>query len=275
MDYIKRYDPSDPRLGRHVRHDPRSRAFPMHENPSGLVSKRHISNTPVLDQGQLGSCTGNAGTKCLSYEPFWDGVPKDVTLDEDYAVKLYSANTKADDYPGQYPPTDTGSDGVTTASVLKTWGLISGYLHGFSLLSTLTALAATPVILGTEWLEDMFNPNSDGSLQVSGAVAGGHEYVLDELDVENRRVWIQNSWSADWGQDGRAWLSFADLDKLLKAEGDCTVFVPNSAPAPTPQPIDPATAFKDASKVWLQVKHRTKNNTDYEKAVRAYLEGLG
>src|SRR5262245_14501855 len=73
-DYVQHYDnPTDPRLGRHVRHDPRSWnfAFGAVADTSRLASVRHESQIPTLDQGQLGSCTGNAATKCLSYEPFW------------------------------------------------------------------------------------------------------------------------------------------------------------------------------------------------------------
>ena len=37
----------------------------------------------VLDQGQLGSCTGNAGTGALGTQPFYDAVGKDVLPDAD------------------------------------------------------------------------------------------------------------------------------------------------------------------------------------------------
>src|SRR4051812_6670462 len=116
-DYVKAFGtPSDPRLGRHVRHDPRSWSFSFAAvDISTLSSVRHQSQIPVLDQGNLGSCTGHAATKCLSYDPFWsepavlEVIGKDATADEAYAVTVYSDATKLDDYPGAYPPKDTGS----------------------------------------------------------------------------------------------------------------------------------------------------------------------
>ena len=126
-DYVQIFDnPDDPRLGRHIRHDPRSWNYAFAAaDVRTLTSVRHQSQIPTLNQGQLGSCTGNAATKCLSYRPFWTEpavrsvIGSDATADEAYAVGVYSDATKIDDYPGAYPPTDTGSDGLSVATVLK------------------------------------------------------------------------------------------------------------------------------------------------------------
>jgi C1A family cysteine protease len=32
-----------------------------------------------------------------------------------------------------------------------------------------------------------------------------------------------NSWGPGWGQNGRAWITFKDLDRLIKAEGEAAV----------------------------------------------------
>ena len=239
---IKTYDVADPRLGRRVGHDSRSLAYLEPKTPSDVVlqSVRHKSEIPTLDQGQLGSCTGNAATKCLSYVPLWGPLAPaaavlsidDAQADEVYAVGVYSEATSVDPYEGSYPPDDTGSDGLSVAKVLTTRGLISGYRHATSMRRTLNALSRQPVIVGTEWREGMFAPEADGRLRTTGAVAGGHEYVLDEIDVENRRVWMQNSWGESWGVAGRAYFTWQDFRKLLKADGDCTVFVPVTEPAP-------------------------------------------
>lgn len=235
--YIKRYDPSDPRLGRHVRHDSRSKNFAVEAKPlNELKSVRHTRRIPILDQGQIGSCTGNAATGCIGTDPFFTAPlvravlsETDATLDEQYALQVYSKATLIDTTAGSYPPDDTGSDGLSVAKVLKGSGLIEGYRHAFSLEASLTALSERPVIIGTEWLGDMFKPLPDGRLVPVGSVEGGHEYVLDELDVENKRVWMDNSWTPDWGIQGRAYLTWDDLGKLLDAQGDCTVFTPLSS----------------------------------------------
>lgn len=82
----------------------------------------------------------------------------------------------------------------------------------------------------------MFYPASNGGLNVSGSADGGHEYALDELDVENERVWIRNSWGPEWGIEGRAWMTWQNLGELLADQGDCTILVPKSEPAPQPEP---------------------------------------
>jgi hypothetical protein len=65
------------RLGRHVGHDPRSRAYAVSEDllPGSYASAVHQVRIPVLDQGDLGSCTGNAAEKVVlarnSWGPSW------------------------------------------------------------------------------------------------------------------------------------------------------------------------------------------------------------
>lgn len=242
---IKKYDRRDRRLGRNVRHDSRSLSFRVQPRSLGeLTSIRHKRYIPILDQGQIGSCTGNAGTGVLGSGEFWNDLKiqhilsdTDAVADEQFALNLYGKATLIDPWEGSYPPVDTGSDGLSIAKILQQEGYISGYLHAMSLEETLTALAVQPIMVGTVWRDNMFSPTPDGRLVITGDVAGGHEYELDELDVENKRVWLPNSWSDRWGIQGRAYLSWDDLDALLHEDGDCTVFVPSTAPAP--QPTDP------------------------------------
>lgn len=141
-----------------------------------------------------------------------------------------------DPWPGQYTPDDTGSDGLSVAKVLQARGLISGYQHALSLEAALTGLAERVVIVGTSWLAGMYDPAPDGRLAVSGPSVGGHEYALDELDVPNRRVWMRNSWGPGWGIEGRAWMSWEDLGRLLADDGDCTILIPRTEPPPQPSP---------------------------------------
>lgn len=241
---VERYEPTDPRLGRHVRHDSRSLSFQVEPvDISTLVSVKHESYIPTLQQGQLGCCTGDSSTKCLGTGVFWASSavkavlsPTDGAADQNYAIGVYSEATSLDPYAGTYPPTDTGSDGLSVAKVLLKRKLISGYQHATSLEATLTALSRQPVIVGTKWLQGMFNPQPDGRLVLTGSIAGGHEYMLDELDVENKRVWMHNSWGPEWGVNGRAYITWDDLAKLLADNGDCTVFTPITEPAPEPTP---------------------------------------
>lgn len=280
--YVKIYrEPRDPRLGRNVNHDPRSWDYAFKAaDLSTLTSVRHTFHIPTLNQGDLGSCTGNAAAKCISYLPFWSQpevqavLSGDADADQRYAVGIYSDATKIDPFEGTYPPTDTGSDGLSVAKVLKTRGLISGYEHAFSLSAMLTALADHAVIVGTEWRQDMFDPAPDGRQTITGRLAGGHEYCLDELDVEHERVWMQNSWGEDWGLQGRAYFSWDDMEVLLKASGDCTIFAPLATPPPPPPPPDDQAQFVAAAKSWLSLRHSSKSHKAFAADLRKYLDTL-
>lgn len=239
---IRRIHSRDPRLNRHVRHDPRSRRYPYPTAGLTLTSVRHPRIIPILDQGQLGSCTGNAGIGDLGTTPLYQALTQAGLLgrfdsSEAGAVDLYSAATQLSSPGDSYPPNDVGSDGLSIAQVLLKRGLIAGYQHTFTLDDCLLALTQTPVMLGIDWHQASFNPESTGQVRIDGPVMGGHEIVADEIDVENERVWFSNSWGASWGIQGRAWLSWDDLGTLLSNQGDVTVLVPVTAPAPTPVPV--------------------------------------
>src|SRR3954454_15709256 len=86
------------RLGRHLWLDARSLPH-MIENSIGDMTKPVKSiqwerKLIILDQGKLGSCTGNAGTGALGTQPFYDKVgkkllpaPDDEIEAEGFAVK--------------------------------------------------------------------------------------------------------------------------------------------------------------------------------------------
>lgn len=269
--------PHHPLLGRHVRHDPRSRAYPVAPTATVLTAVRHQAFIGILDQGQLGSCTGNAGVGAIYRQPFtevlgsysWLYVP-----DESGAVALYSAATKLDGDPENYPPTDTGSDGLSVAKALKAAGIISGYLHAFTLQSALLQLMSTPLITGITWYNSMFTPDDLGVLVVDPAsgVAGGHELCVDEYipaaGPDPAYVGGPNSWGSRWGLSGRWYMTVEDWGKLLADDGDVTAFVPATQPAPTP--AGPDAALWAAVKHWAVDEHHIGDNARAAKAVRTW-----
>jgi hypothetical protein len=248
---------SDKRLGRHVRHDPRSRFYRAPESdPSTLVSVAHTRRIPVLDQGNLGSCTGNACVGALGTDPIYPTVPANVTLDEHEAVALYSAATLVDPYPGSYPPDDTGSDGLSAATAARNLGLASGFTHAFTLNALLTGLQTGPAMIGSVWLTGMDTPTSSGMIRATGSVRGGHEYVADEIDVDRQVIGITNSWGDSYGLRGRAYLSWSDMALLLEQDGDATFLVPLSKPAPVPvPPADDDQALWEELRSWAGARH--------------------
>jgi hypothetical protein len=234
-----------PVFGRHVEHDPRSLSFATPVLPkSGLRSVAWVRRIPVLDQGQLGSCTGNAATGALGTDSAGRTAPTAVTilpaaaarsrgrfqpgthvLDEAFAVALYSLATVLDNVPGSYPQEDTGSSGLGVAKALKTLGLATAYRHAFHELAVASALQSGPVIIGIPWLQSMFDPAADGRVLVapSTGIAGGHEVELTAYDATARTYEVTNSWGSSWGVKGRGYLTAPDLTWLLARHGDVTI----------------------------------------------------
>lgn len=248
-----RYNPADPRLGRHVRHDDRSARYAEAVLPrSAIKSVEWERRIPILDQLNIGACVPNTGTALLACDALgYTGVSSVMVLrtdtkgeftagttwalDENFALQLYRLVTRIDSYAGQWEPDDTGSDGLTLAKALVMLGLSDTYTHAFSYRAAVSALQRGPVGFGTVWYNSMFEPKPTGEIVVdpSSGVAGGHEYLSRKFDADNDRVWIDNSWNESWGLNGRAWISGAGMTALLKAKGDVTVpHLVNGAPAP-------------------------------------------
>lgn len=209
-------------LGRVQEHDPRSLNFPA--PTTGDVHTQYWGRYgQVLDQGQVGSCTGNAAAQALNHKPFHViGTP---CLTEADALDLYHNATVLDGYPGTYPPDDTGSSGLAVAKAAQRAGRITSYLHAFGLDHVLSAAMSGPLICGTDWYDGMFTPDSTGTVHPTGSVAGGHEYVLDGVDLGRQRLRFLNSWSVNWGIRGRFYVSFSDFSALLAGGGDAVLFV--------------------------------------------------
>lgn len=205
-------------LGRRVRHDPRSRQFPAATSAS-LVSTSHY-RPDVLDQGALGSCTGNALVGCRNTRPTRN---RRRLLTEDYAQAVYARATQLDPWPGDWPPTDTGSSGLAACAAAVEGGLIGRYEHAFGLDHTLAALVLRPVMVGVNWYVDMEYPDARGFVEPTGGIAGGHEFELHAINVRDGFVCAVNSWGTGWGVAGHFRLRFATLGRLLSEDGDCTV----------------------------------------------------
>lgn len=240
------------RLGRHVKRDSRSALYPYRHDRREVTAQLWARNIPILDQGDVGSCTGNAETGCLGTDPFWQDLPAGhPTLNEKEALRLYSAAEDIDG-DGPYPPNDNGSTGPSVCQAALNAGLISGYTHASDVTTMAQALQAGPVIVGVNWYDSFDTPASDGTISISpGAqVRGGHEFVVRGVDPSASMFHADNSWGTSWGDQGSMQFSYATMERLFSESGDCTVSVPLSQPAPVPVPTDPDAALWAVAGPW-------------------------
>jgi hypothetical protein len=209
-------------LGRIVNHDPQSKMYP-HELPVDVwirdVTWQRYS--PIIDQGNLGCCTGAAMAGWLGCAPHVQNVEQANGFDLEYAHKLYSRATHIDPFPGYWPPDDTGSSGLAVAKAAKEFKNISSYRWAFSVDGLVKALQSGPVIIGIPWYEGMFTPDRDGRIWPTGAVAGGHEVLIRGLI--GRDLILSNSWGTGWGMRGEAFLPLDVWATLRKQQADVTI----------------------------------------------------
>lgn len=205
-------------LGRKVNHDPRSWDFQAPTAPThNPISHRHYG--PILDQGNVGSCTGNAMAQTLNSKPYHKTGTRLLT--EDDALSIYAAATAIDGSPGTYPAEDTGSDGLSVAKVARSRGLIKAYSHAFNPGQAVGALQLSPFLFGTNWHEAMFTPDAQGFVHPDGNIAGGHEIAC--VGDTGKHLVFLNSWGKGWGKAGRFYLTYDDFATLLADQGDVTV----------------------------------------------------
>jgi hypothetical protein len=256
--------PHHPLLGRNVEHDDESLSYGAMGWPwSKIKSIEWTRRIPILDQSNLraqgitlptgedslGSCTGQELTGWLGTDNAWrpgltelptDRLPNNgqfgaPVLDELFAIDTYHRNTVRDSFDGTWPTDDTGSSGLASTKVAeKDYHQVHSYRHGFSIRQYATALQSTPLGWGSIWFDSMFEPRTDGRIEVveSSGVAGGHQFLVRQVDVENRRFWIDNSWNPSWGVNGRGYITWDDVEILRGHQLDVIARVPIQAATP-------------------------------------------
>lgn len=219
----------DERLGRLEQFDERSRDYGVMAlvGASKPVSKTWVCPT-FLDQGSEGACVAFAFAHELIAEP----VVYPAT--HDWALGVYYDAQRIDQWPGgAYPgasPRMEGTSVLAVAKVCQARGFIPEYRWAFGVNQLIVAVGHQgPAVIGVPWYEGMVNPGPDGFLRRTGRVIGGHSVLVQGVSVESHSFLIHNSWGVDWGVGGQAWISFADMGKLLAARGEACIPVTRAA----------------------------------------------
>jgi hypothetical protein len=221
------FTPLDPRLGRHMMHDDRSRAFATGASKTRMptTNVRHKRRAGIWNQGEIGSCTCNAELGLLMTEPFITqagGIGK-WHFEESDCVALYKLATRLDNalIEGVYEPDDTGSTFLYASKAAKKQSLIRSYSHTFGTIQFLNQLVQTPMSLGINWYEGMMETDRRGFVLPRGRLAGGHQICVDEINCDKEYIGFAQSWGDDWSPlDGWGRMSFDTLDRLLREDGD-------------------------------------------------------
>lgn len=224
-------DVDDVRLGRLEQFDERSRQFrAVDEVPREARERRSYTwrvgppEQPVhLDQGSDGACVGFAFAHELSARPL--EIPG---LGYDFARGVYWDAQRIDPWPGgAYPdasPQYEGTSVLAGVKVLHRHGYIGEYrwCFGEDDLAIVVGYHG-PVVVGTNWYEGMYQPDSDGFVRPTGRVGGGHAYLVYAADHDDGFYRIWNSWGKDWGDNGTAKISVPDMARLLDERGEACV----------------------------------------------------
>lgn len=136
---------------------------------------------------------------------------------------VYRRAQAIDEWPGD------AYDGTSIragAQTLRQQGLIDSFHWALGIDEVVdTLLRLGPVVLGTAWLSDMFEPNSRGVVSASGYPVGGHAYLANGVNTTRRVIRCKNSWGRGFADNGHFWLTFDDLAALLEHDGEACIAV--------------------------------------------------
>lgn len=180
--------------------------------------------TEVLDQGQTPACTGFSQAICATCGPL---VEKGIT--NEIGVKIYATAQTLDPWANE--PHEGSTVTAAAKAVLKLYpDIYDGYYFCKNMDEVDAALSYVgPVIFGTDWLESMFNVDSNDNVVVdkSSPVAGGHAFTIASINVKTKRRQIDQSWGVSWGRHGKAFFLRDDLAYLLGADGGQALVMKN------------------------------------------------
>jgi hypothetical protein len=183
-----------------------------------------------INQGGEGTCVGHGATNVLLAGPVeHDLFPEFETVERahQFARNVYvSASGDTTYQTGMYPR--------DACSWLKTNGFLVSYAGATTVDDVTTALLTTaPVMIALPWYWSMFQGNSNMGdkklhtaygnywvkVNMDSGLAGFHCVALTGIDLSPDNgappyLRIQNSWGAEWGQNGTARLLVEDFRRL-------------------------------------------------------------
>jgi hypothetical protein len=192
----------------------------------GVVRRRWWTPDP-WDQGQTPECVAFSSLLWLNAGPV-----RNKSANASGADAYYAMCQQIDGWPLPHEGTSVRA----SMQVAQQLGYIKEYRWAFTVDDVSRwILTVGPCVLGIDWLNSMFDTDQYKKSTFirwnpTSGIAGGHAICAHEVDIHklcpdgtHGAVGIQNSWGAEWGNNGRAWLSFTALAALLRKMGSASM----------------------------------------------------
>lgn len=172
------------------------------------------NSEPTLDQEDTGHCVGFDAAQfgnTLPYNDQWNNAVGHAIY---YECKIIDGD----------PGAENGSWIRSGAKALQNRGRIGSYAWCSTVQQVKDWVRVKgPVMVGTTWHNDMFDPDASGLVKPTGGIAGGHAYLLmGDLPSEQAFMFL-NSWGASWGDNGRFKIKYSDFATLMADYGEVCV----------------------------------------------------
>lgn len=203
---------------------------PAMRQRAAVVTSKEWELPFISDQGPTPHCVGFGWLNYGNADPVMDGWPNDMGHELYYRAKEYDGE----------PGAENGSSTLSGVKSFMTFGILKDNAYAFATTIEdvkVWVLAQSPVVVGTNWYNDMFEPDSNGLVHVGGGIAGGHEYMIVGYDRNTDLFKCANSWGSGFGLGGFFYISARDFAQLMTEEGDaCTAVEITGEPVPPPTP---------------------------------------
>ena len=204
----------------------------------GLTPRSYTWSVPFcLDQRAEGACVAHGATHEAVARPVMIDFAKHPMPDwamranrvratagtaqqiaQAYAFDAYDWCRRNDEWSGE------AYSGTSVAAGAKSM-VVSGFWGEYRWTNDVNDLAVAvsrtgPAVIGVDWLTGFFNVDSDGYLNLTGKVEGGHCVLVHGFNVKRQAFLLRNSWGPSWGIKGGAWVRAQDLGVLMQRGGE-------------------------------------------------------
>jgi hypothetical protein len=193
-------------------HDERDKQYLMFANKPQIndTIRQSWKIGNILNQGSTSQCVGYSWSQFMQSSPFLD-----LNLPQITPQEIYSKAQKIDEWDGEEPDS-YGTSIRAGAKILKELGLIKDYVWGYSVEDIAKFIYENgPVVVGSNWYSSMSNPDQNGFARPIATYEGGHAWLIYGVDCQWETFFGVNSWGTQYGKNGRFFVKFSDMEKLL------------------------------------------------------------